>query len=182
MKTIAIVTSLSLCALFAAHAEKPAPKPECALDPAPKPECALEVISPVGANAKPQTEAIPKEHAGEKAVAIKLEGLKQVGERLAMQVTLRIINPTDKPVIFTGYSEASPITKTQHLKDGKWVDEKQLLRCGTGLRSCTIAPGQSAVFNAAVYGETMPTRFGIAYRTSEKQPKTQDVWSEKIER
>ena len=57
-------------------------------------------------------------------------------------------------MIFTGYSEISPITKTEHWREGKWVEERRVLRCGTGLKSCTIAPGQSAVFSSHPGGWT----------------------------
>lgn len=189
MKTLLTVTVLSLCSLSSGFAEEADAKPPA--DPGkapwnkPLPAGEPQIVRPIGRiereEAKPQTEAIPKQYADHKEVAIVLEDLKQIGERLAMQVTLRIINPTDKPFTFTGFSEQSPILKVQHMKAGKWVDEPRVLRCGTGLRQCTIAPGQSAVFYEAVYSETMPTRFGISH-TVEGANEPQVVWSEKIER
>ena len=128
---------------------------------------------------KPQTEAIPKMYAAEKKVAMKMEAL--IRNKGYYQLKFRIINPTDKPISFTGYSEASPLTRTQHWKDGKWVDPKPLGICGTGLRQCTIAPGQSAVFQTSIAGDQLPGRIGFNYSHGEKNQGHQ-LWSEKIER
>lgn len=135
----------------------------------------------IPANQKPQTEAIPEKYAGEKAVAIKLEGLKRDEAGLLLQVTLRFINPSDKPFQYTGYSAQSPITKRQQWVDGEWVEQQKFLRCGTGLRNCTVAPGQSAVFHITLQPEQLPARIGLTYSTNWKGSKPQTVWSEKIE-
>ena len=194
MKTIATITAFALCTLQFAAADESKPEPEKTrpdLDGAAIGGASGEVLGGGGIarpieqvprrEAEPETEAIPKEHAGHKQIAIVLDDLERVGERLAMRATLRIINPTDKPMKFTGYSEKNPIAKIQHLKDGEWVEEERILRCGTGLRPCTIAPGQSAVFKATVNAETMPTRIGVDYRVGQVG-QLHTVWSEKIER
>ena len=179
MKPTALITCLCLAALPAAFADKPKPLPD-----------APEIVRPIGRiqpgqgdlEAVQPTEAIPKDYANEKAIAIKLESL--VRNNGFYQVKLRIINPTDKPMTFRGFSETSPITKIQHWQDGKWVEERRFLKCGTGLRQCTIAPGQSATFGASVEGDKLPTRIGIAYTNVPRLEGSPQpvVWSEKIER
>ena len=173
MKPTFIITLLGLCGLSAAFADKPKPLPEARINP----KIWVEVCEE---KPEPKTELIPKMYAEEKGLAIKMESL--VRNNGFYQAKFRIINPTKKPMIFTGYSEASPITKTQHWVDGKWTDERRVLRCGTGLQDCTIAPGESAVFQATLQGDKLPSRIGLAYRTSETHSQTTDVWSEKVER
>ena len=141
----------------------------------------VDVLDLEQAQPKPKTEAIPKEHAGHKEIAIILEDLKRADTGLYFQLTFRVINPTSEAMHFTGYSEQSPLTKTQRWVDGEWVGKREVLRCGTGLRQCTVAPGQSAVFQTGVQGDLLPVRIGIGYSHG-KNKKLKLVWSEKIER
>ncbi len=172
MKAATLITCLSLCGLSFAFADKPKPLPEANINP----RIWVEVCEE---HPEPKTEAIPKAYAEDKAVAIKIESLVRANG--FYQMKLRIINPTEKPVVFTGYSESSPVIKVQHWKDDKWVDERRVLRCGTGLRACTIAPGQSAVFGASLEGDKLPSRIGLVHAHGEKE-RDLSVWSEKIER
>lgn len=175
MKKLTIaLCGMTLCSIHASAHEK-------GVEVCRKPYIPIEVVEPiVDGEKQPETEAIPQKYAGEKEVAIKLEKLEPVGERVVMRAVFRIINPTDKPISFTGYSVTSPITMEQHFKDGKWEPQKKVLRCGTGLRQCTIPPGQAAVFFAQVYPQNMPLRVGLKYAQGDKEVK-QHVWSEKIE-
>lgn len=140
-----------------------------------------EVIQLVPAKPKPQTEAIPEIYAKEPAARLVLEDLKRDESGLSLHAVLRIINPTDQPLVFTGFSEKSPVTQQQQWEDGKWIAVKQFLRCGTGLRPCTIAPGQSAVFSISAPPERLPMRVGISTTDGSKKAEQQMLWSDKIE-
>ena len=133
---------------------------------------------------KPETEAIPKEYAGEKQVAIKLEKIDQQQAILGMQLTLRIINPTDQEVSYMGFYASSPKIKRQRWVDGKWQDAKEpdgaLIKPGISMRAITLPPGQSVVFVMGVTAEHLPSRVGLDYTVANKAPFT--VWSDKIER
>jgi len=130
---------------------------------------------------EPATEPIPAAYAEEKTVCIKIEKQLRGEDRNSYVIELRLINPTDKPVTFTGFSEKSPITQQQQWKDGQWVDQQKFLRCGTGLRPCTIEPGQSALFSQVLPTEQMPARIGVACADGTKDAKRETVWSDKIE-
>ena len=176
MKLLHTITSLAICSLSFAFGEEQPELAEVEVVPVPQDEIICEFPGRVF---KPETEAIPKGYADEKAIAIKLESL--VRNKGAYEVKFRIINPTTKPMTFTGYSEKSPLTDTQYWKDGKWVDPKPVGICGTGLRQCTIPPGQSAVFQAYLQGDKLPARVGLTYAHGGRE-QGHLVWSEKIER
>lgn len=174
MKPTTLIATLSLCGLLPTFADK------IPLGIEVKRDLAIDIGEELW---EPKTEAIPKSYADEKAIAIKFEGLVN-NNGLGLRAKLRIINPTDKPMTFRGFSEVSPIIKIEHWTQGKWVEEKRILKCGTGLRQCTIAPGQSAVFGTRLDGDKLPTRVGIA-RTDVPRPEGSPqpvIWSEKIER
>lgn len=100
-----------------------------------------------------------------------LEDLRRDEHGLQVVAVLRLINPTETPVRFTGFTEKSPVTKTQKWIDGAWVDKPGFLRCGTGLRPCTVPPGQFALFETSVPAEDLPVRIGIHCRLGENQAK-----------
>lgn len=182
MKMITSISCLSLCALTIHSAGTEAP---------PTPTTTPTAEAGHGgkqAPVAPKTEPIPEKYADEKAVAIKFEQLKPVGERMVMEAVLRIINPTDKPITFTShsvpgsYSGEYPVTQLEHWKDGKWTKGGEgWVKPGAPLHPCVIAPGQSAAFAVGVYPNSMPTRVGVSYTHGDKEAELL-VWSDKIER
>ncbi len=132
---------------------------------------------------KPETEAIPKEHAGEKDIAIKLEKVKQHRSLLGVEASLRIINPTDKDMIYTGLWASSPHIRRQQWKDGRWVEaeltEDENTKPGWS-HAITLPAGQSVVFTMNIGAEQMPARIGLDCTQEGKAKFT--VWSDRIER
>lgn len=132
-----------------------------------------------GDKPKTLTEPIPKAYAHETAVSLKCESRSTKGK--FQTVDVRLINPTDAAVVFTGYSEQSPWYKIQKWVDGEWSDHRVGWFCGTGLRLCTIYPGQSAVIPVHVKEDLFPIRVGVEYSKGTKKDK-QVAWSARIDR
>ena len=141
--------------------------------------CRFPIRHPVP-DPKPETEAIPKAHAGLEKIAIVLEKIEQQQAFLGMQITLRIINPTDKAMIYQGAYASAPEIKRQRLTKGKWVDQAGGIKPGFNTQAITLPPGQSVVFVMGVTAEQMPARIGIDYSHGGKAQFT--AWSDKIER
>ena len=123
---------------------------------------------------------IPKQHANETEVCLKLGGMSEKDGYHT--VNIHMINPTNKPISFTGYSESSPWYKIQRRVNGKWVDHPVGWFWGTGLRPCVISSGQSSVIPVYLKKGLLPIRVGVEY-ASGMNPKKQlhIVWSRKIE-
>lgn len=136
-------------------------------------------LSPVDDKA---LEVIPAAHADEKIVCLTLEKCTANEPAQGQELTLRLINGSGKPVVFTGFSEQSPIVRIQKRVDGKWVDQERLLRCGTGLRPCTVPAGKSVVFQVHVQTEWMPLRVGVEYSSGEADAQRVTAWSEQAAR
>ena len=129
---------------------------------------------------KPETEAIPEQYADQKKVAIVLEKIQQQEAFLGMQITLRIINPTNREVTYRGVYASAPEIRRQQWVDGKWKDIPKEEKPGFNPRPITLPPGQSVVFVMGVSAEQMPARIGIDFTIADKEQTT--VWSDKIER
>ena len=128
-----------------------------------------------------KSEPIPKKYAKEKAVVIKLEESKLLEEGEYVQLKLRVINPTDKPMWFCGETASNPVDRTQQWLEGEWIEEVQLI-CGTGLRSCVIAPGRSVVVERSFSTKELPVRIGLSYTTEYEGQGLKEFWSKKIEK
>ena len=167
MKPIACI--LLLASLTAAQAD----------DPAPMPECALEVCAE---KPGPKTEAIPKQHADEKKVAIKLEHLKREanGRYIA---TFRLINPGKQKLSYYMYPMGQPKADTQVQKQGKWVYPEWHALVSAAFRQFTVESGQSVVFVEELNGADLPARIGIGcWNPDAKVHRQETIWSEPVER
>jgi len=125
------------------------------------------------------TEPIPSEHAKETSLCLKADSISEKDGYHTVKV--RLINPTDTAISFTGYSEASPWYKIQRWVDGKWIDHPVGWFCGTGLRHCIIPSGQSSIIPVHVKMDLLPVRVGVEYSNGKKpQKERQIVWSKRI--
>lgn len=122
------------------------------------------------------TEPIPQAHVKETAVGLKFESRSTD----AQIVNVRLINPTERPVTFAGYSEQSPWYKIEKWVDGAWVDHRVGWFCGTGLRVCVIPPGHSSVIPVRVEDGLFPVRIGVGYSNSGTR-EDEVVWSTRID-
>jgi hypothetical protein len=138
-------------------------------------------VALAGDEPKALTEPIPNPYANETAVCLKLESRKADGK--GQTFYMRLVNPTDKPLLFSGYSEQSPLYRIQVLVQGKLWMEHQTSRgwCGTGLRECVIPPGQSSLIPVRINDLVYPIKIGVGYKQKAGNSERFVIWSERIE-
>jgi hypothetical protein len=123
------------------------------------------------------TGVIPDRYAGEKDVCLVVESESTHSGWHAFSI--RLLNPSDLPLTFHGYSEQSPLYSVQRWIKGKWVDKIRGV-CGTGLRQCTIPRLQASIFSANVKEEMLPARFGVRYAQGEEEG--QIIWTQTLDK
>ena len=130
-----------------------------------------------------QTEAIPEKYKDHKQAAIIIEGMENKDYGLDYLVAFRVINPTDEPVQFAGFSERQPRLEKQLWRNGVWkAPQSGQERSKQSLRRCIIAPGQSAIIQAEFAVDELPARIGLGYSNGHHNGKHMKLWSEKIGR
>lgn len=134
-----------------------------------------EFFSPAERDPIKRTQPIPAKYAGVKEITLAVERhvvhrMKEPEKGKPIEQGMidhayhvRIINPTTKTMVFDGYGEGCPWHGRQSWQNGKWTDYRVGWFCGTGLRTCVIPPGRSAVFAPSADEYFFPVRFSVGY-------------------
>jgi len=133
------------------------------------------IAYPIRMGGKP----IPEEYSAVKTVSLEFEGMTDMGNTRI--INLRLINPTDQPVVYVVRSGSNPFHLIQTEKDGKWVDHKiGWFICGNSQRQTVfINSKESTLTSVEVEKDLFPVKIGMEYANGNLAE--QIVWSEPIE-
>ena len=122
---------------------------------------------------------IPEDYSALKNVSLKVESMGNLGNTRI--INLRLINPTDQPVVYVVHSGSNPYHLIQTQKDGKWVDLKNYwFVCGNSQRrTVCINPNESAQTSVEIDTDLFPVKIGMEYANGTLAEQT--VWAEPIE-
>ena len=113
------------------------------------------------------------------AVVGKLKKIKSADSRESrfyFRVPLKITNTGANPVSVSGYGDWDLLSYFQRRDAGekKWPALKVTGVCGTGLRSFTLAPGESHEFEASMETEVAGTEFRFCVAVTDPSLKPPD--------
>lgn len=94
------------------------------------------------------------------------------------EAELELRNASDRPLVFSGYGDSSPVYRRLCLATDRWT-ESDPGWCGTGLETQNLKAGQRIRFRATLCDDAAATRIGVAVATREDES-WERVWSDAI--
>jgi len=122
---------------------------------------------------------IPEKYSSVKPVSLEFEGMTDMGSTCI--INLRLLNPTDQPVVYVVRSGSNPFHLIQTKKNGYWADHKiGWFICGNSQRQTVfINSKESTLTSVEVEKDLFPIKIGMEYANGDLAEQT--VWSEPIE-